>query len=89
MDAESREDIIKVVPVLMWTMPMMMLRMSVSYMKIKRKSRKSVKSFMRGLRSEGLPPEVADSLCSAYDESTSIFRRLVSSLLNGTLIAPK
>jgi len=83
MDAESREDMIKVAPVIMWSMPALVLKMAVSYMRIKRKSRRAVKSFREGLRSEGLPPEVAESLCGVYDENTSIFRRLVSSAMHG------
>jgi len=83
MDADSREEMVKVAPVIIWTMPVLMMRMAVSYMKIKRKSRKAVKNFREGLRSEGLPPEITDSLCSIYDENTSIFRRLVSSAMHG------
>jgi len=83
MDADSREEMVKVAPVIIWTVPMLLLRTAVSYMKIKRKSRKAVKSFREGLMSEGLPPEVAKSLVGVYDENTSIFRRLASSALHG------
>ena len=83
MDAQAREDVIKVVPVIMWTMPVMGFKLAVSYMRIKRKSRKAVKSFKKSIESEGLPPEVAKSLCAAYDESTSIFRRMVGSMFRG------
>jgi len=83
MDEGGREDIVKVAPVIIWAMPMLMLRMTVSYMRIKRKSRRAVKSFREGISGEGLPPEVAESLISQYDESTSIFRRLFSSVMSG------
>jgi len=83
MNAENREDMIKVAPVIIRSMPALVLKMAVSYMRIKRKSRRAVKSFREGLRSEGLPPEVAESLCDVYDENTSIFRRLVSSAMHG------
>ena len=89
MDTESREDMVKVAPVIIWAMPLLLLRMSISYMRIKRKSRRAVKSFKQALRSEGLPPEVADSLCSEYDENTSIFRRLVSGMMKGSIAMPK
>lgn len=87
MDEEKGEDMIEVAPVIIWTMPVMAVRLAVSYMKIKRRSRRAVKSFRKSLSDEGLPPEVAKSLVSEYDESTSIFRRLVSSALHGSMSA--
>lgn len=89
MDTDNREDIVKVAPVIIWAMPVLMLKVAVSYMRIKRKSRKAVKSFREGLKGEGMPPEVAETLCRMYDEDTSIFRRLVSSAMHGFASSPK
>jgi hypothetical protein len=89
MDEREREEIIKIAPVIIWGMPVLMVRLMVSYMRIKRKSRRAVRSFKMSIRQEGLPPEVAKMLWKEYDETTSIFRRLASSMMNGFASVPK
>ena len=89
MSDDGRENAIKVAPVIMLTMPLLMLRVVLAYMKIKRSARRAVKGFKRGLKSEGLPPEVARSLLKTYDENTSIFRQMASSGMRGFMFTPK
>jgi hypothetical protein len=89
MSDDDRENAIKVAPVIMLTMPILMLRIVLAYMKVKRGARRAVKSFKRGLKSEGLPPEVARSLCKTYDENTSIFRQVAGSGMRGFMFVPK
>ena len=67
MSDDGRENAIKVAPVIMLTMPLLMLRVVLAYMKVKRSARRAVKGFKRGLKSEGLPPEIAKSLTKSYD----------------------
>jgi hypothetical protein len=86
---EDRENAIKVAPVIMLTMPVLMLRVVLAYMKVKRSARRAVKGFKRGVRSEGIPPEIAKSLTKSYDESTSIFRQVASSGMRGFMFVPK
>ena len=89
MSDDSRENAIKVAPVIILTMPILMLRIVLAYMRIKRSARRAVKGFKRGLKSEGLPPEIAKSLTKNYDESTSIFRQVASSGIRGFMFVPK
>jgi hypothetical protein len=89
MSDDGREDAIKVAPVIMLTMPILMLRVVLAYMKVKRSARRAVKGFKRGVKSEGLPPEIARSLWKSYDESTSIFRQIASSGMRGFMFVPK
>jgi len=89
MSDGDREDAIKVAPVIMLTMPILMLRVVLAYMKVKRSARRAVKGFKRGVKSEGLPPEVARSLWKTYDENTSIFRQVASSSMRGFMFVPK
>jgi hypothetical protein len=89
MSDDDRENAIKVAPVIILTMPILMLRIVLAYMKVKRGARRAVKGFKRGLKSEGLPPEVARSLWKTYDENTSIFRQLASSSMRGFMFVPK
>jgi len=89
MDESEREEIIKMAPVIIWSMPLLMIKLMVSYMRIKRKARKAVRSFKRSILQEGLPPEVAKMLWKEYDETTSIFRKLAGSMMNGFAFVPK
>jgi hypothetical protein len=89
MSDDDRENAIKVAPVIIISMPILMLRVVLAYMKVKRSARRAVKSFKRTLKSEGLPPEIAKSLSKNYDESTSIFRQVASSGMRGFLSIPK
>jgi hypothetical protein len=89
MSDDDRENAIKVAPVIIISMPILMLRVVLAYMKVKRSARRAVKSFKRTLRSEGLPPEIAKSLSKDYDESTSIFRQVASSSMRGFMFVPK
>jgi hypothetical protein len=89
MSDDGREDAIKVAPVIIVTMPILMLRVVLAYMKIKRSARRAVKDFKRGVKSEGLPPEIAKSLWKTYDENTSLFRQVASSGMRGFMFAPK
>jgi hypothetical protein len=86
---DGRENAIKVAPVIILTMPLLMLRVVLAYMKVKRSARRAVRSFKRGLKSEGLPPEIAKSLLKSYDESTSIFRQVAGSSMHGFMFVPK
>jgi hypothetical protein len=89
MGDDDRENAIKIAPVIMLTMPILMIRVVLAYMKVKRCARRAVRSFKRGLKSEGLPPEIAKSLSKNYDESTSIFRQVASSGIRGFMFVPK
>jgi hypothetical protein len=89
MSDDGKEDAVKVASVIMLTMPILMLKVVLAYMKIKRSARRGVKSFKRGLKSEGLPPEIAKSLWKTYDENTSIFRQMASSGMGGLMFVPK
>jgi hypothetical protein len=89
MSDDGREEALKVAPVIILTMPILMLRIVLAYMKVKRGARRAVKDFKRGVKSEGLPPEVVKSLCRTYDESTSIFRQMASSGMRGFMTIPK
>lgn len=87
--SDDGENAIKVAPIIIMTMPVLMLRVVLAYMKVKRSARRAVKSFRRGLKSEGLPPEIAKSLSKSFDESTSIFRQVASSGMRGFMFVPK
>jgi len=89
MSDDGRENAIKVAPVIMLTMPVLMLRVVIAYMKVKRGARRAVKSFKRGVKSEGLPPEIAKSLWKTYDENTSVFRQVAGSAMHGFMFTPK
>lgn len=89
MSDDGRENAIRVAPVIMLTMPVLMLRVVIAYMKVKRGARRAVRGFKRGVKSEGLPPEVAKSLWKTYDENTSVFRQVAGSTMRGFMFVPK
>lgn len=87
--SDDGEDAIKIAPAIILSMPVLMLRVVLAYMRIKRSARRAVRGFKRGIKSEGLPPEVAKSLWKTYDENTSIFRQVASSGMRGFMFVPK
>jgi len=89
MDAEEKQEMLRIAPALLMDMPVLTVKIGISYMKTKRRMRKAVKSFRKGIAGEGLPPEVAESLTSVYDEGTSLFRQFAGSLIRGLPIQPK
>ena len=89
MEGDDGEDIIGIASTILWEMPVLMLRICVSYMRTKRSMRRAVRSFRKGIRDEGLPPEVVDSLCMVYDEGTSIFRQIFGTLIHDLPIQPR
>jgi len=89
MSDSDMNDALKVAPAIILTMPILTIRVVVAYMKVKRGARRAVKSFKRGVKSEGLPPEVAKMLWKTFDDDTSVFRRLAGSAMNGFSLVPK
>lgn len=89
MSEEDKGNLVRIAPVIIWTAPVLGLKVGISYLRIKRDARKAVRSFRKGLREEGLPADVARSLVREYDEETSVFRRLASSAMNGFAFVPK
>lgn len=83
MDEDQRQEMLRIAPALLLDMPVLTVKIGVAYMKTKRRMRKAVKNFRKGISEEGLPPEVVDSLTGIYDEGTSLFRQFAGSLFRG------
>lgn len=89
MSNRNGDDVVKATAAVVWNMPVMLLRITVSYLRFKRDVHRSTKSFRKGLKESDLPPDVVKSLCKSYDEETSVFRHLVTSGINGFGFVPK
>lgn len=69
---ERDGDIPKTVAVIISSIPSMVVRTGVIYLKTKRRIRKRSRLVMRGMVANGLSPELARRLADRYEEELSI-----------------
>lgn len=70
-------DIPKTVAVIMTTIPTLVLRTGITYLRTKRKARKNAKRVLKGMVENGVPREYAKKLAEAYDSGLRL-RSVVS-----------
>jgi len=73
MDDHDREQILKITPVLMITAPKLMTKLLVTYLRFRGQAHRASRELKKGLVSEGMPHDIADSLTKEYENETKIF----------------
>lgn len=71
-EQERRTDIPKLVATAMTAAPALALRLGVTYLKLKRRSRKMSRAFQARLEKDGVPPDLARKLGEEYGSELSI-----------------
>ncbi len=64
---ENGEDKVKVVASVMAYAPVLVIRLGFAYLRLKRRVRKTSRSFEKGLISRGMPHELAHRLTLSYE----------------------
>jgi len=80
---EPSEDRVKVFASVIAYAPVLVIRVGVAYLRIKRRVRKTAKSFERGMLSRGMSPEVARKLTISWEGDLRT-RTLLNRLTGGT-----
>jgi hypothetical protein len=70
--SEPEDDLPKVVAVMMVSIPSVVLRTGVVYLRTKRRARKGAKKVMKGMIESGIPPELAKKLTDDYEAQISL-----------------
>ena len=83
MTPEAGEDKVKVFAGVMAYSPMLVARVCVAYLRLKRRVRKTSRSFERGMLSRGMAPELARRLALSY-EGDMRTRTVLNRLTGGT-----
>jgi len=77
-DRDERTDILKLVGTVGTHAPALVLKLGMSYLKMKRNARKASRTFVRELERGGMPSEMARRLGDEYGTEISL-RKLISS----------
>ena len=79
MMTEQEPDKVKIFASVMAYAPLLVLRVGVAYLRLKRRVRKTSRSFEKGLLARGMMPETARRLTLSYEgdfRTRTLFRRL-------------
>jgi hypothetical protein len=71
-----KEDLPKIMATIGWTVPPMVFRLGVKYLRMKRQARRAAMRFRAGLEASGMPPELASRLADTYSVDLSIHKML-------------
>ncbi|GEM_PF-1729485 len=77
-DRDERTDILKLVGTVGTQAPALVLKLGLSYLRMKRTARKASQTFVRELERDGMPSELARRLGEEYGSEISI-RKLLGS----------
>jgi|GEM_PF-1547208 len=83
MRTEGEDDKVKLFASVVAYAPGLVLRTGVAFLRMKRRMRKTSRSFEKGLLSRGMPPELARRLALSY-EGDMRTRTLMKRLTGGT-----
>ena len=67
MKTEQEPDKVKVFASIMTYAPLLVFRVGIAYLRLKRRVRKTSRSFEKGLLSRGMMPQTARRLTSSYE----------------------
>jgi len=81
---EPRRDIPKTAAVIIYTVPGLAIRLGFNYLRMKKRSQRAAKRFVRNLQANGMPEAEAKRLGESYGTEISI-RKLVSGRIPGLL----
>jgi len=77
-DRDERTDILKLVGTVGTQAPALVLKLGLSYLRMKRTARNASRTFVRELERDGMPSELARRLGEEYGSDISL-RKLISS----------
>jgi hypothetical protein len=92
MTSEREGDLPKTVAVIMVSIPSLVIRTGLVYLRTKRRARKGARKVMKGMIESGIPPEVARKLADEYEAQISIktlMRRFVPGPWSGRIGRPR
>lgn len=68
MEAENREELLKITPVIILTAPKLLLRLLATYLRFRGRVDGASKEFRNSMVREGVPGELADILAKQYSD---------------------
>lgn len=75
-ERQDKPDIPKIVATVGTTAPALVMRLGVSYLRMKRSARKASRTFVTELERDGIPPELARRLGEEYGSELSLRKLL-------------
>ncbi|MDH4122680.1 MAG: hypothetical protein OEV21_01135 [Thermoplasmata archaeon] len=75
MDAKEKEEILRIAPVMILSIPRMSFGLVGAYLRFKQTSKRAVRKFRRGLADSGIDPNVAELLAQEYAENARVLSR--------------
>jgi len=81
---EAGRDIPKTAAVIIYRVPGLLIRLGFKYLRMKKRSQRATKRFVRNLQANGMPEEEAKKLGELYSTELSI-RKLLSGRMPGLL----
>jgi hypothetical protein len=90
--SEREGDLPKTVAVIMVSIPSLVIRTGLVYLRTKRRARKSAGKVMKGMIESGIPPELARKLAQEYEAQVSIrtiMRRFIPEPWGDRLAPPR
>ena len=85
MTDEEHPDKVKIVATVMASVPPLVLRLGVAYLRMKRCARKTTKIFEKGMLDRGMAPEMAHRLAMGYEGGLSI-RTMLGQMPGGNFL---